>query len=60
MVVDRDFLGLVPDLPRHLSGQGGIELLLQLRQLFHAQLVVEIAPYRMRIWRPDQVSTDRL
>ena len=60
MVVDGHFLGLPAHAARHLGGQGGIEPPLQLRQVLHAHLLIEIAPNRVGIGRADQVGTDRL
>jgi hypothetical protein len=54
--VDRHIASLTPHPWRNLLRQGPIQLAFQFRQVFHAQLVFEIAANRFGVRCPDQVS----
>ncbi len=60
MEVDRYILGTTPDPLWDFGGQRLIQASCQLRQVFCAQLLVEVSSNRLRIGCAHQIGTDRL
>ena len=58
MKIHGDVLRSSPNPRRYPLDQGFVQLGFQLRQLFHADLFIDIVPNRLRVWGPYQVGTD--